>query len=107
MQYYFNIELLFSVPPTVFTPPPKVESGVIRLTPRLNKPEISDLNKYWKLIEFAFQQRRKMLRNNVKHLVTQDQYEKLIQTTPIDLNRRGESLDEQEFILLFRAIELL
>jgi 16S rRNA (adenine1518-N6/adenine1519-N6)-dimethyltransferase len=107
MQYYFNIEYLFSVPPTVFSPPPKVDSAVIRLTPRADKPEISDLDKFWRLVEVSFQQRRKMLRNNVRHLVTDEQFEKLIKTTPIELNRRGESLDEKEFILLFNAIELL
>jgi 16S rRNA (adenine1518-N6/adenine1519-N6)-dimethyltransferase len=107
MQYYFNIEYLFTVPPTVFSPPPKVDSAVIRLTPRINKPEITDLDKFWKLVEIAFQQRRKMLRNNVRNLVTEEQFQQLITTTPIELNRRGESLDEQEFILLFRAIELL
>ncbi len=107
MQYYFHIELLFKVPPTVFSPPPKVDSAVICMTPRLNKPEIPEIDKFWKLVEIAFQQRRKMLRNNVKYLVTEEQFQQLTQTTPIDLQRRGESLDEQEFIQLFRAIELL
>jgi 16S rRNA (adenine1518-N6/adenine1519-N6)-dimethyltransferase len=107
MQYYFKIEYLFSVPPSVFTPPPKVDSAVIRLTPRKDKPEISDLDKFWKLVEISFQQRRKMLRNNIRNLISEEQYQQIILTSPIDLNRRGESLDEQEFILLFNSIELL
>lgn len=107
MQYYFQVDLLLKVPPTVFTPPPKVDSAVIRLTPRKERPEINHIDRYWKLIEIAFQQRRKMLHNNVRHLITDIQYEKLLKVTPIDLNRRGESLNEQEFIDLHRCIELL
>ena len=107
MQYYFDISLLFHVPPTVFTPPPQVDSTVIKLTPRKDKPTISHIENYWKLIETAFQQRRKMLRNNVRHILTEEQYEKLLQTTPIDLTRRGETLNEQEFIALHSCIELL
>jgi 16S rRNA (adenine1518-N6/adenine1519-N6)-dimethyltransferase len=101
MQYYFHVQYLFSVPPTVFSPPPKVDSAVIRLVPRLDAPFLENPDRFWKMVELAFGQRRKMLRNNLKPFVDEATYARLIDASPIDLKRRGETLNEEDYLLLY------
>ena len=64
-QTYYHPEYLFSVPPHVFHPPPKVQSGVIKLMRKKAEDE-PDFEKYKKLVKSAFNQRRKTLRNSLK-----------------------------------------
>lgn len=67
LQYRFHIEWLIDVPPESFDPPPKVQSAFVRLIPK----DVSALNakdpaKFAQLVQKAFSQRRKMLRNTLK-----------------------------------------
>ena len=67
LQYRFHLEWLIDVPPESFEPPPKVQSAVVRLIPR----DVSELNakrqeKLSQVVQIAFSQRRKMLRNTLK-----------------------------------------
>ena len=63
VQAFYHAEYLFTVPENVFNPPPKVKSGVIRLT-RNNVPKLNcDEKLFVKVVKAAFGQRRKMLRN--------------------------------------------
>lgn len=68
LQTYFKIEYLFTVPPHVFQPPPKVQSGVIRLT----RNEVGSIGCddafFKKMVKAAFGKRRKTLRNALKDL---------------------------------------
>ncbi|MEO5985136.1 MAG: 16S rRNA (adenine(1518)-N(6)/adenine(1519)-N(6))-dimethyltransferase RsmA [Ferruginibacter sp.] len=68
IQPYYAIEYLFDVPPDSFTPPPKVQSGVIRLTRKKDLLIVKSERAYWVLVKTAFNQRRKTLRNAVKSL---------------------------------------
>ena len=67
LQYRFHLEWLIDVPPESFEPPPRVQSAVVRLIPR----DVSELNaksqeKLSQVVQTAFSQRRKMLRNTLK-----------------------------------------
>ncbi len=67
LQYRFHIERLIDVPPESFDPPPRVQSAVVRLIPR----DAAELNaksqeKLAQVVQTAFSQRRKMLRNTLK-----------------------------------------
>ena len=95
IRFYFETEYLFNVSSDKFTPPPDVESAVIKLTPRADIPKIENINLFWKIVETAFKSRRKTLRNNLKALVGGNI------DSPIDLSRRGETLNEEEFITLY------
>ena len=106
IQYYFNTEVLFYVSPDKFTPPPKVDSAVIRLIPRKNKPVINDLKLFWSIIETSFRNRRKMLRNNLKSFQYKIDFLTLDQQSPIDFSRRGETLSEEDFIILYNFLSL-
>ncbi len=66
LQAYYNIEYLFSVKPGSFNPPPKVNSGVIRLIRNENKKLDCDETLFKKIVKTAFNQRRKTLRNSLR-----------------------------------------
>jgi 16S rRNA (adenine1518-N6/adenine1519-N6)-dimethyltransferase len=98
LQAYYNIELLFTVPPQVFNPPPKVQSAVLRL--RRNKTEhlSCDEAMFFRVVKTAFNQRRKTLRNSLKSL--------LLQPGPGDdlLQKRPEQLGVEAFVRLTNMI---
>ncbi len=71
LQYRFHIEWLIDVPPESFDPPPKVQSAFVRLIPK----NVSELNakdpaKFAQVVQTAFSQRRKMLRNTLKSILS-------------------------------------
>lgn len=68
LQAFYDIEYLFTVEPHVFTPPPKVRSGVIRLKRNKTVSLKCDEALFFKVVKTAFNQRRKTLRNALKSL---------------------------------------
>jgi 16S rRNA (adenine1518-N6/adenine1519-N6)-dimethyltransferase len=94
LQYYYNVEYLFSVGNESFTPQPKVQSGVIRLTARKNYLPVKSERAFWVLVKTAFNQRRKTLRNGVKSLIPKELLEDNF------FNRRAETLTVEEFAQL-------
>jgi 16S rRNA (adenine1518-N6/adenine1519-N6)-dimethyltransferase len=85
---------LFDVPPEAFDPPPKVDSTVLHLTPRIQNREIRNQNRLDEIVRCAFSQRRKTLRNSLQNVVNDAQFE----AAGIDSSRRAETLSVQEFI---------
>ncbi|MFH0893208.1 MAG: 16S rRNA (adenine(1518)-N(6)/adenine(1519)-N(6))-dimethyltransferase RsmA [Bacteroidota bacterium] len=98
-QAYFSGEYLFSVDEHVFTPPPKVKSGVIRLTNRHIENLNCDPGKFTYIVRTAFNQRRKTLRNALKSLLPID----FDNTDPV-LDLRAERLTVQDYIRLTNLI---
>ncbi|NQT65216.1 MAG: ribosomal RNA small subunit methyltransferase A, partial [FCB group bacterium] len=107
MQFYFNVEYGFTVKPHLFFPPPKVDSAVIVLTPRKDKPVLKDERFFWRVVEVAFQNRRKMLRRNLRVLLSKEKIEELGTNCEIELTRRGETLTEADFIELYEEVQKL
>jgi 16S rRNA (adenine1518-N6/adenine1519-N6)-dimethyltransferase len=68
-QAFYDCQYLFDVPPESFNPPPKVMSGVIRLTRREIKTLNCNEDQFKKVVKTAFNQRRKTMRNSLKELV--------------------------------------
>jgi len=68
-QAFYDCTYLFDVPPESFNPPPKVMSGVIRLTRREIKALSCDEDQFKRVVKTAFNQRRKTMRNSLKELV--------------------------------------
>lgn len=99
-QAFYNAEYLFTVAPSVFNPPPKVNSGVLRLTRKENYALPCDEALLFKVVKTAFQQRRKTLRNSLK---TFNLSESLREDVIFD--KRPEQLSVQQFILLIQKIE--
>ncbi|CAM4316217.1 16S rRNA (adenine(1518)-N(6)/adenine(1519)-N(6))-dimethyltransferase RsmA [Gillisia hiemivivida] len=99
-QAFFDVEYLFTVPPTVFNPPPKVESGVIRLTRKENFTLSCDEALLFRVVKTAFQQRRKTLRNSLKTLDLSDNLRE-----DAIFGQRPEQLSVQDFIELTEKIQ--
>ena len=107
MQFYFDVKYEFTVKPHLFKPPPKVDSAVISMIPRADKPEIENEKYFWRIVETAFRNRRKMLRRNLRELISVEQIEYLQNSSGIDLARRGETLTEEEFVQLYESMKSL
>jgi 16S rRNA (adenine1518-N6/adenine1519-N6)-dimethyltransferase len=90
-QAFYEVEYLFDVPPSAFTPPPNVMSGVIRLKRKNTFPEFSSIKSFYHIVKMAFGQRRKMLRNPLKPYFTTEQL-----ADPI-FTKRAENLTYQDF----------
>ena len=69
IQLWYDVEYLFTVPPGVFNPPPKVQSAVIRMTRNDVTDPGCDVKLLTRIVKQAFQQRRKMLRGSLKGLI--------------------------------------
>lgn len=94
IQPYYDIEYLFDVPPGCFQPPPKVMSGVIRMT-RTSRPFTARSEKdYRLLVKTAFGQRRKKLRNPLKPFFPPKEL-----ADPI-FDKRAEELSVDDFAAL-------
>jgi 16S rRNA (adenine1518-N6/adenine1519-N6)-dimethyltransferase len=104
LKRIFDTGVLFIVTKDHFDPPPEVDSAVICLETRKIQPKISDVKKYLHLITLAFAHRRKTLRNNLSSLMDKQRMVEIQNITGIDLNRRGETLSEAEFITLCDSI---
>jgi 16S rRNA (adenine1518-N6/adenine1519-N6)-dimethyltransferase len=99
-QAFYEIEYLFTVPPTVFDPPPKVESGVIRMIRKEDYSLPVDEKLFYRVVKTAFGQRRKMLRSSLKSLNLSDELRATVLFT-----KRPEQLSVKEFINLTSLIE--
>jgi 16S rRNA (adenine1518-N6/adenine1519-N6)-dimethyltransferase len=96
-QYYCDTEYLFYVAPTSFSPPPKVDSAVLRITPWQELPHVSqDTDFLSKIVVEAFSKRRKTLRNALKKYFNLEQLE----SVGIDPKLRPEQLSIAEFVAL-------
>ena len=97
LQYRFSMELRLRVPPGAFTPPPKVDSAVVRMQPLgPERLRARDETLFARLVAAGFEQRRKTLRNALRALATQTAFE----AAGIDPQRRGETLSVAEFVRL-------
>ena len=98
-QAFYDVEYLFTVPPTVFNPPPKVDSGVIRCVRKENYTLPVDEKLFFRVVKTAFNQRRKMLRSSLKSFKLSDS----LKEDPI-FAKRPEQLSVEAFILLTEKI---
>ena len=99
-QAFYDIEYLFTVPEHVFTPPPKVKSGVIRLVRKEDFSLQCNEKLFFTVVKTGFNQRRKTLRNALKSLniAVNDETELL-------LTKRAEQLTVENFEILTRNVQ--
>ncbi|VAW41602.1 SSU rRNA (adenine(1518)-N(6)/adenine(1519)-N(6))-dimethyltransferase, partial [hydrothermal vent metagenome] len=93
LQYAFDCEELFIVPPQAFIPRPKVDSQIIRLTTKPNPAKVN-LNQLEALVKQAFAQRRKTIKNNLKKIISEQQ----LQDLNIDPKARPETLTVKQYV---------
>ena len=97
LQYYFDTELLFEIPPEAFSPQPKITSAFIRL---IRKKRVSlkvvDKDSFEKIVKVAFSQKRKTIKNNFKNIL----FDKDFFNLEISPKIRSEALSIDQFIKL-------
>lgn len=99
-QAFYDATYLFTVPPTVFNPPPKVDSGVLLLKRKENVALDCDEKLFFRVVKQGFQQRRKTLRNSLKTFNLSDKLK-----ANVIFDQRPEQLSVEQFIELTQLIE--
>ncbi len=101
LQYRFDMEMLFEVPPESFDPAPKVDSAVVRLMPYADLPHPArDEAIFSSVVARAFSQRRKTLRNTLKDIITDADFEQLA----INPGARAQELSVADFVRIADAV---
>ena len=97
LQYRFDMEALFDVPPDAFDPPPKVNSAIVRMLPRVpDMMAAASIELLEKVVASAFSQRRKTLRNTLGGMLSAAEFEQI----GIDPGRRAETLAVEDFVCI-------
>jgi len=100
VQAFYHAEYLFTVKPEVFDPPPKVESGVLRLVRKKDFTLECDEKLLFRVVKTGFNQRRKTLRNSLKIFNLSDNLKE-----DAIFDRRPEELAVAQFIALTKKID--
>lgn len=103
VQWLTSVKPVFEVPATAFTPPPRVTSTVVHLTPRAAPLHPADRARLEAITAAAFGQRRKMLRQSLKRLVGEPG--SLLEAAGIPGTSRAEEIDIAGFCALARALQ--
>ena len=95
LQWRYDMDLLFIVPPTAFDPPPQVDSAIVRMIPKRQKLEVDGAT-LEKVVAKAFSQRRKVIRNCVAGMFTEAQ----LVEAGIDPGARPEAVGLEQYVAL-------
>jgi 16S rRNA (adenine1518-N6/adenine1519-N6)-dimethyltransferase len=98
--YLASCELICDVPAKAFYPPPKVDSAVIKLSPRALAHPADNPRQLETLIKLGFASRRKMLRNNLKSIIDFDDLNELLEKLNFNPQCRAEDLSLENWITL-------
>jgi 16S rRNA (adenine1518-N6/adenine1519-N6)-dimethyltransferase len=103
LQFRYDVKQLFNVPPGAFSPPPKVTSSIVRMTP-LPREQLASVppEAFGEVVTAAFSQRRKTLRNALGRLLTEEQIER----AGIDPGARAQTLGVEAFCALTKQMLL-
>lgn len=107
VQYYCTVEQIASVPKEVFIPRPKVDSAVLRLSVRDEKPvQLTDEKVFFACIRHGFGQRRKTLLNSLTGVcgLSKEQVKDVLAETGVDAVRRAETLSIEEFAAIANGV---
>jgi 16S rRNA (adenine1518-N6/adenine1519-N6)-dimethyltransferase len=97
LQWRYAMENVLFVPPESFDPPPRVDSAIVRMVPLDHAPEL-DLARYAQMVQVAFSQRRKILRNTLGRWLDEQGF-----SGEFDLQRRAEEVPVSEYVALIQA----
>ena len=102
VQYYCHAELMLHVPPDAFTPPPKVHSAFVRLTPHKKIPyPCTNIELLETIVREAFSLRRKTLRNSLRKIISSAHLESI----GINPQLRAENLSIESFVHICNSLD--
>jgi 16S rRNA (adenine1518-N6/adenine1519-N6)-dimethyltransferase len=99
LQWRYAMDNVLFVPPQSFDPPPRVDSAIVRMVPLAEPPAI-DLARYGALVQVAFSQRRKILRNTLGRWLDEQGF-----AGAFDLQRRAEEVPVSEYVALAQSLQ--
>ena len=99
LQWRYAMDNVLFVPPESFNPPPRVDSAIVRMVPLAEPPQI-DLKLYGELVQVAFSQRRKILRNTLGKWLDARSF-----AGSFELQRRAEEVSVAEYVALAQAVQ--
>jgi len=100
VQYLAECEFICDVPAKAFSPPPNVDSAVVRLRPRLLETQANDAKYLETIVKVGFSSKRKMLKNNLKSIVESDRLCLLLEQLKVNPQSRAEDLSVQQWVAL-------
>jgi 16S rRNA (adenine1518-N6/adenine1519-N6)-dimethyltransferase len=96
-QWLCDVARVYDLPPSAFTPPPKVSSAIVKFIPKALPEKSPDFHVMEKLVAAAFNQRRKMIRSSLKDYAAE------LEISGLDSSLRAENLSVDDFITLAMA----
>ncbi len=105
--FYTEPKLLFLVRPGAFRPPPKVDSALVRLTPRRRPAPCEDEKGFFRLLRLSFARKRKTLVNNLKGLYPAGPLKAALEKAEIPAQARAEEVSLEQFTALYSALSAL
>ncbi|MDK2892385.1 16S rRNA (adenine(1518)-N(6)/adenine(1519)-N(6))-dimethyltransferase RsmA [Methanohalophilus sp.] len=105
IQHYADVDIIVKIPPSSFSPQPEVWSAVIRLEPHESPYLVKDEKFFLKLVEAAFSQRRKKLKNAISRSLPSEEKQFILTHLPESvMNKRAEELSPEDFASLANYI---
>ncbi len=98
-QWLCSVKRVMELPPSAFTPPPKIDSTVVHFVPRPSGSDWPKFETVEKILASAFQQRRKMIRSSLKTYIV------AMETTGLEQTLRAEDVSVEQYLDLARAVE--
>ncbi len=107
ISYLAKCEYICTVPAKAFHPAPKVDSAVVRLTPRPLEITADDPKYLETLVKLGFSAKRKMLRNNLQTVIERDRMTQILEQLDINPQSRGEDLSVEQWVRLSNQLKEL
>ncbi len=106
LAWHYDIEAAMELPRTLFTPPPHVDSTLLRLMPKAAPAHVDDMDALHKTLSAAFLMRRKTMLNNLSAAfsLSRDDAARVLENAGLDKNVRGEALTQGELAALSNAV---
>ena len=104
IQYLADTHLICNVPAKAFTPSPKVDSAVIALTPRAFPIQAENPHHLETIVKVGFSSKRKMLKNNLKSLISVEVLTEILDSLNINNQARAEDISVEEWVKLSNII---
>ncbi len=106
--YYSDVEICQVVPPTVFMPPPEVDSAIVKFTMRPYVIEAADPALFWRVVKAGFGQRRKTLTNALSSIlgdtISKAKLQDILRSCDISPQQRAETLSPEDFVVLANTL---
>lgn len=106
VQYLADCDYICDVPASAFSPPPKVDSAVVRLRPKAIADPAHHPHQLETLIKLGFSSKRKMLRNNLQSVIERDRLNQLLETLDLNPQVRAEDLSVNQWVTLSNSLNM-